>query len=288
MSLRRVRTPRRAYPVIAALAASLLVVSTAVAHDFWLVPHLGAFTADSIAINGKSGTRFPDGSAVQPTRVAEAWLLSGSAKTKIADMSVQDGALRLTNRPAAGQYRVALALTPRTTRSTPAGLLRFLRAEGGAAEAARLERDNVLAGNDSVIFHGASYAATIVQVGRAGARGFAATAGFPLEFVPVSDPSALHVGDTLHVRILGGGRPAAGIGVDARTAADSAAAPAEGEGANPWTTVQADGNGVAHIPVAKAGLWLLRSAWVGRRTNGAPNEFDVARSTYVFSVMAHH
>ena len=286
MRARRVRSSLVSYATIAALSASLLVVSTALAHDFWLIPHLGAFTADSVVVNGKSGVRFPEGSAVQPTRVAEAWLVSGSARTKITELSVQDSALRVTNRPPAGQYRVALALTPRTTRTTPAGLLRFLRAEGGAAEAARLERENVIAGMDSVVFHGASYAATIVQVGRGGARGFSATAGFPLEFVPVEDRAMIHAGDTVRVRILGGGRPAAGIGVDARAAADSAAPTGEGA-ANPWITVQTDANGVAHIPVTKPGLWLLRSAWVGRRANGAANEFDVARSTYVFSVMGH-
>ena len=284
----RLRRPRSALHVstAAAVAASVLVVSTAVAHDFWLVPHLGAFTADSVVVNGKSGVRFPEGSPVQPTRVAEALLLSGSMRIRIADLSVEDGALRITNRPADGQYRVALALAPRTTRTTPAGLLRFLRAEGGAAEAARLERENVLSGMDSVIFHAASYAATIVQVGRGGTRGFSTTAGFPLEFVPIEDRPMIHAGDTVHIRILGGGRPAAGIGVDARPAADSAA-PA-GDGApNPWISVQADANGIVHIPVAKPGLWLLRSAWVGRRASGVSSDFDVARSTFVFSVMGH-
>lgn len=65
----------------------MLVVSTVVAHDFWLSPHFGAFTADSAAVNGKSGAPFPDSSAVQPARVTEAWRLNGSTETKISDLS---------------------------------------------------------------------------------------------------------------------------------------------------------------------------------------------------------
>lgn len=281
-------TRRRSMAMAGALIGSLAVVSTAAAHDFWLIPNLFAFSGDSVVVNGKSGTRFPEGSPVQPTRVADAWLIGGSSRTKITELSVQDGALRLTSRPAAGQYLVAVGLTPRVSRSTPAGLLRFLRAEGGAAAADRLEREHTLHGADSVVFHGASYAATVVQVGRGGERAFSRTAGFPLEFMPLTDPVSLHAGDTLRVRVLGEGRPAAGIGVDARPAADTTGAAPAGDEPSPWISLQADANGIVLIPLTKSGLWLLRSAWVGRRTGGSANEFDVARSTFVFGVMAHH
>lgn len=281
-------TRRRSMAVAGALIGSLAVVSSAAAHDFWLIPNLFAFSGDSIVVNGKSGTRFPEGSPVQPTRVADAWLIGGSSRTKITELSVQDGALRLTSRPPAGQYLVAVGLTPRVSRSTPAGLLRFLRAEGGAAAADRLEREQTLRGADSVIFHGASYAATVVQVGRGGERAFSSTAGFPLEFVPLTDPVSLHTGDTLRVRVVGAGRPAAGIGVDARPAADSTGAAPAADDTSSWISLQADADGIVRIPLTTSGLWLLRSAWVGRRAGGSANEFDVARGTYVFGVMRHH
>lgn len=284
-------TRRRSMALAGALVGLLAVVSTAGAHDFWLIPNLFAFSGDSVVVNGKSGTRFPEGSPVQPARVANAWLIGGSSRTKITELSVQDGALRLTSRPPAGQYVVAVGLTPRVSRSTPAGLLRFLRAEGGAAAADRLEREHTLHGMDSVIFHGASYAATVVQVGRGGERAFSSTAGFPLEFVALTDPVSLQTGDTLRVRVVGEGRPAAGIGVEARPAADSTGgapvAPAADD-TSPWMSLQADANGIVRIPLTKSGLWLLRSAWVGRRTGGSANEFDVARGTYVFGVVGHY
>lgn len=268
--------------VASAFAAVLVFFSSAAAHDFWLIPHLFAFTSDSMVhVNGKSGVRFPEGSAVQPARVGTAWIIDANKRTPITQMSVEDNSLRLQHRPqASGQYLIAIGLTPRISRSTPAGLLRFLRVEGGTSEADRLERENLLVG-DSLVFHGASYAATVVQVGRAGPRAFSSIAGFPLEFVPLNDPAQLHVGDTLRVTMLGGGRPVAGIGIDARNAADTAET-------NPWTTVSADANGVVHLALPKAGPWLLRSAWVAKRADASANEWDVARSTYVFSVATRH
>lgn len=209
--------------------------------------------------------------------------MGASGRVRITQMSVEDNSLRLHQKPeAAGQYLVAVGLTPRATRSTPAGLLRYLRLEGGGAEAARLERENALAGHDSLVYNGASYAATVVQVGRSGARSYSRTAGFPLEFVPLNDPAMLHVGDTLHVRVLGGGRPVAGIGIDARNVADTAETP------NPWTTLSGDASGVVHLPLPKPGPWLIRSAWVGKHPGSAANEWDVARGTYVFGVGPRH
>lgn len=277
------RTRARFLAVCTAFATVFVVVSTASAHDFWLIPHLFAFSNDSMVhVNGKSGVQFPKGAPVQPTRVASAWVIGATARTQVTQLAVVDSSLLLHHKPdAAGQYLIAVGLTPRTTRSTPAGLLRYLRAEGGTAEAARLERENALTG-DSLIFHGASYASTVVQVGRGGPRAFSSTAGFPLEFVPLSDPAHLHVGDTLHVRVLGGGKAAAGIGIDARNDADSVGTE------NPWTTLNADANGVVHLPLSKPGAWLIRSAWVGKRARGAANEWEVARSTYVFGVAPRH
>ena len=274
------RNRTRPLAVGSSLAAVLIFASQVAGHDFWLIPHLFAFANDSVVdVDGKSGVRFPEGTAVQPTRIESAWLIGSANRTRITGMTVEDNSLRLRQKPeASGQYLIAVGLTPRATRSTPTGLLRFLRAEGGASEADRLEREKTLSG-DSLVFHSASFAATVVQVGRAGSQAFSSTAGFGLEFVPLNDPTQLHLGDTLHVRLVGGGKPVAGIGVDARSAADTVGS------ANPWTTLTADGNGVAHVALGKAGPWLLRSARVAKRT-GSSGEWDVARTTYVFGVAA--
>ena len=289
-----IRTPfrrktSRLITVVLATSAILGSATTAIAHDFWIIPDFFTFVGDStVHISARQGTRFPTGTAVPRERVADARIIGAASQSRVTEMSVEGTALRLHQKPpAAGLYLIVVGLTPRTTRSTPAALIRYLRLEGGASEAARLERDSVLAGQDSVIYTAASYAETMVQVKAGGPRAFSMTAGLPLEFVPVNDPTELHVGDTLHVKVLGGGHAVPGAGIDATPAADTTAVPAQGQ---PSRTIalQADANGVVHLPLANAGPWIMRSAFVSRHLGDGANEWDVSRTTYVFTVGDRH
>jgi hypothetical protein len=117
---------------IAAVIGTLAVVSSAIAHDFWIIPDIFAISGDStMHFSGRAGTRFPMGTPVQPTRVADARIIGASSQTKITEMSVEGTSLRLHQKPpAAGQYLVAVTLSSNPTRSTATGLLRFLRAIG--------------------------------------------------------------------------------------------------------------------------------------------------------------
>ncbi len=280
-----VRNNRRTRRVMLLCGSAVVgVVSTSNAHDFWIIPDLFDVSADAtIQVSGRSGTRFPNGTAVQPARVTDARVIGANLEMKITGMAVEGTSLRLHQKPAtAGQYLIAVALTPRTTRATRAGLLRFLQLEGGASEAARLEQENAFAGQDSLSYTSGSFAFTVVQFGNGGLKAFSKSAGFPLEFAPVNDPAHLHLGDTLHVTIMGNGKPAPNIGVFAGPAADTGAAAAP----QPDLTLTADANGVVHVPLGKAGPWNLRAAFVYRRPGAAANEWEVARSTYVFGVSA--
>ena len=282
------RRPQRVIAAVAAVIATLTVFSAAAAHDFWLIPDFFGFQDGSVVhISARSGTRFPMGTAMQPTRVAEARVIGANSDEKITEMAIEGTALRLHHKPTApGQYLVAAILTPppRINRVPPAGLIRFLRAEGGAAEASRLERDNAFMARDTVLYASRSSAATILQLGNGGPRAFSKTAGYPLEFVPLSDPAALRVGDTLHVRILGNGKPAANIGIDAVPAADTTLRAESSE--TQAISLAADASGVVHLPLTKAGPWMIRSAFVSARPGGSANEFDVSRATYTLSVRA--
>ena len=286
------RIARRA--IVPVLAVSLALATTASAHDFWVIPDVFAFAPDSVIhLSGRAGTRFPAGTAVQPARVADARLIGAMSQTKITQLSVEGNSLRLHERPpAAGQYVVAVTLTSTPTRSTTAGMLRFLRLEGGAAEAARLDATNALAGQDSITFQATSYATAIIQVGRGGPRAFAVSTGLPLEFVPINDPGHLHVGDTLHVKVVGGGTPVANLGVYGGPAIDSATAAGVSahapSGANTSLTLATDADGVLHVPLTAAGAWNRRSAWVYHRAGAQPSEWSIARTTYVFGVGPSH
>jgi uncharacterized GH25 family protein len=285
------RTGRRA--VVPALLATIGFVATASAHDFWVIPDMFVFRTDSVIhASGRAGTRFPAGTAVRPARIADARIIGATTQTKITQLSVEGSSLRLHERaPATGQYVIAVTLTSSPTRSTPASLLRFLRAEGGAAEASRLEKENALAGQDSVVYQATTYATAIVEVGRGGPRAFAVSTGLPLEFIPLNDPGHLHLGDTLHVKIVGEGKAVPNIGVFAGPDSDTTAT---GSGAVTGNTVNtslsltADANGVLHLPLTSAAAWNLRAAYAYRRANAGANEWRIARATYVFNVGASH
>lgn len=289
------RTTRRkhtsaptARTLVAAAAAMVSLASTALAHDTWIIPDLVAFAANAtMHFNVRQGgTKFPVGTAVPAERIVDARIIGASSSAKITEMGVQGTSLQLHHKPAAaGQYLIVIGLAPRVFRETPAGVIRFLKAEGGSLEAARLERENAFAGLDSVIFTHGGYAATIAEIGTGGPRAFGKTAGIRLEFVPVNDPSHVHVGDTLHVRMLGNGSPVAGIGIELATGLDSAGAATASVTRVPFT---ADAKGVVHIPLAKPGPVMLRSAYASRKAGGAAREWDVSRTTFVFNVGTKH
>lgn len=271
-----------------AAAAVVSVTSTAWAHDTWIIPNVVAFAANAtmhVSVR-QGGPKFPTGTAVPRERIVDARIIGTTSSATITDMAVRGASLELHHKPAAtGQYLIVIGLAPRVFRETPAGVMRFLKAEGGALEAARLERGNTLAGLDSVIFTHAGYAATIAEVGKGGPRAFAKTAGIRLEFVPVNDPSHVHVGDTLHVKMLGNGTPVPGLGIELATGLDSvAASPA----AVTRVAFTADANGVVHIPLENAGPTLLRAAYVSRKSGGDARDWDVSRTTFVFNVGAKH
>lgn len=274
---------------LAAVAAALVVIaSTAAAHDFWIIPDIFQFDATAtLTVNGRQGGgKFPDGAAVPPERVTDARIIGANGASRITELSVEGTSLKIRQKPeAVGQYRIVVGLASRVFRETPAGVVRFLNAEGGAAEAARLERERPFDGLDSVIFTAASYATTITEVGSRGPRVYAKAAGLPLEFVPVSDPSHLHVGDTLHVRMLGNGKPLAGIGIELAVGLDSTAAATATVTRVAFT---ADANGVVHIPLAKPGPVMLRSAYARHTVGRAAREWDVSRTTFVFNVGPKH
>jgi uncharacterized GH25 family protein len=285
------RSRRLRFAAVPAIGAVLTLASTALAHDFWVIPDMFAFSGDStLHFSGRAGTRFPTGTAVQPERIADARLVGASSQTKIAQMSVEGGSLRLHQKaPVAGQYTVVLTLSSTPTRSTGAGLLRFLKGEGGASEAARLESEKAVVEQDSLVFHATSYAEAVIEVGRGGPKAFSVSAGIPLEFIPINDPSHLHMGDTLHVKVVGHGKAVPNIGIFSGAGVDtSAAAKAAGPLPNTSVTLTADANGVAHIPLTTSGPWNLRAAHVSKAPAGAPAAWTIARTTYVFGVSPKH
>lgn len=266
-------------------SAGLLFAVTAKAHDFWLVPDAFAVAeGSSLHIRGQTSSRFPTSeAAVAVDRVADARLFAGTSEETITEMTKSGNSLLLSHRPATrGQRVVAVMLHPRLQRESATGFRRYLELEGAPEALARVDREGLLRGRDSVTRRYAKYAKTVVEVGRGGPRAFSRVVGHPLELVPLSDPSTLSVGDTLAVRILYRGGPLPGARADAGHVDAAAREPADSAGADLHVT--ADRAGVLRVPVRSRGLWNIRMIHIAQADADSGADWDAHWATLVFQV----
>lgn len=279
----------RAAVVAASLACSASLLA---AHDFWLIPDAFAVTPGGrIMMRGQTSSLFPSSlSAVTPDRIVAARVLTANAAVTVRDVSVLGTSLRLAHpatRP--GQHVVGVQLAPRTVRESPASFRRYLDLEGAPEARQRYEREGLLpaVGGDSLTRRYAKYAKSMVEVGR-GPRAFQRLLGHPLEFVPLSDPSALRVGDTLRVRLVLLGKPAglahahAGSVPAGRTAVTDTAAARRAAARD--VKVETDASGIATVVMTQPGLWNIRTLQIVPAPKGSGADWDVHWATLVFSV----
>ena len=276
---------RRPLVVLAAGVALLLTASVLDAHDFWLVPNAFAIApGDNLVVRGQTSSRFPTSeAAVPPERVADARVIEAGGTTPIRDLAVDERSLRLSYRPtAAGQAMVAVTTRPRNVRESAESFRRYLELEGVPELVERYRSEGRLP-TDSVTRRYTKYAKTLVEVGRGGGRVYDRTAGHPLEFVPLSDPSTLRAGDSFAVRLLLRGRPLPGIrvhasGVPAGMNDEQAAAQAR------ESTATTGADGVARFELPVAGLWNVRTLHIVPADAGTGADWDAHWASMVFGV----
>lgn len=279
-------------PHIVAGSILLMCASGLAAHDFWLVPDAFAVTPGGrITLRGQTSSLFPTSlSAVTPDRIVEARVVTANSSVSLQNVSVLGSSLRLTHRAVSvGQHLIGVQLAPRNVRESPASFRRYLDLEGAPEARQRFEQEGLLpaAGGDSITRRYAKYSKTVVEVGK-GARAFERTLGHPLEFVPLSDPSSLRVGDTLRMQLLLLGKPATLAKLHAGAVAAGATAVSDTlqarRAAARDATIETDRNGQASIVIDRAGLWNIRTLQIVPATKGTGADWDVHWATFVFSV----
>lgn len=284
------RRPGRRTVAITITATAAVFVSFAIAeaHDFWLIPDpFRVASGAQVEIYGQTSSRFPTSeSAVTRDRVADARVLGATATESIDDLSERGTSLVIRHRPeGAGQRVVAVTLHPRSVRESAASFRRYLELEGAPEALARVDREGLLRGRDSVTRRYAKYAKTLVEVGTGGPAAFSRTAGHPLEFVPERDPASLRPGDTLVLRLLYRGQPLENAPVHAGSVPAAERRPQlAASAASPDLHLTSRGGGRLRVPVATGGLWNVRTLHVVQADAGSGADWDTHWATFVFVV----
>ena len=236
------------------VAAMLLLISATIlwAHDLFLkldsyfVP---AGTAVRVAV--LNGTFSTSEGPVSPDRLRDLSLVGpgGRAAVPRAAWKPQGDTTWLTLTPAsAGTYVVGASLTPRQIALTAVQFNEYLEHDGipDVLNARRVAGE--LSKDARERYH--KHVKAILQVGENRTDAFGAVLGYPAEIVPLRNPYAARIGDTLSVRALVDGKPVANQLVIAGGEQDGRAMPE--------VRARSDSAGVARFALGAAGKWYIK------------------------------
>ena len=122
----------------------------------------------------------------------------------------------------------------------------------------------------------------LVQVGDARSGDWAHELGYPVEFMPLSNPYELGRGDELRVRFLRAGQPVADQLVYANHE-DHHGHDEAGEHVEAVTT-RTNADGVATIPLSGTGRWYVRTIHMVETTDEVGVDYESNWATLTFQV----
>lgn len=239
----------RPHPLLLA-SVCLVTASTALAHDLWLVPAEQVPAGKPVVVRANSGMEFPKSEHAPDVAAFEKRLVirpDGTAgKLEAAGREESSGLLRFEP-DAAGVYVVAVETRPRVITLQADAFNAYLVSDGLPHIYQLRAKEKTLDKPARERYRKSPKA--LVRVGDGGKGDPCRVVGLPLEIVPLRDPFALKLGETLKVRVLFGGKPLpdANLGWDV-----------PGDGESPSGTVRTDRAGEALVPIARTGLMTIR------------------------------
>ena len=188
-------------------ALSALLVLTS--HDMFLKLDTYFLAPDTESeIQLYNGTFDRSENVIARTRMADVSLLGGGTRTRLdtSAWTERDSAtiLRFTT-GFAGTYVAGVSTHAREIALAADAFNDYLAHEGGADMLASRTQDGLLA--EDAVERYAKHVKAIFQVGDSRTDDWQTVLGYPVEFVPLSNPYDLHPGDTLRVRLLRDGQP---------------------------------------------------------------------------------
>ncbi|NIM90970.1 MAG: DUF4198 domain-containing protein [Candidatus Aminicenantes bacterium] len=248
--------------VILSLTIIISATTTLIAHDLWLVPQKFSINpGDSLTIFANTGMDFPNSlSAVTPDRVDQFILAGKSIKEYVSDLKVQGNSLVTKYTfERTGTYVVGAALKPKEIKLTAEEFNDYLLHDGLPDIYELRKKEGIL--DKAAVEHYSKYPKTIVQVGKILDKTSIKPLGFPIEIIPRVNPYELKLGDDLEVTVLFQGKPLSNAEI---------AWSYPGRGEEFAGSKKTDENGLAAIPLVKAGPYVIRLThmeWVKKETH---------------------
>ncbi|WP_116128164.1 DUF4198 domain-containing protein [Lewinella sp. IMCC34183] len=190
-----------------------------------------------------------------------------------------------------GTYVAGVSTRARSLAMDAEAFNSYLEHDGVVDELERRRADDNLE-SDAVEKY-SKHVKTIVQVGDTRTDDWQTTLGYPIEFVPLSNPYDLHTGDRLQVRLLWEGQPLADqlVIVDAEAgehghehdaATDHEHGPEnEGHTHEGMSQLRTDAEGIIDVEVTHDGSWFLRTIYMqDSEEEGLTHESNWATLTF--------
>jgi uncharacterized GH25 family protein len=223
--------------------------TAAFAHDTWLLPQRStAAPGSSMTLDLTSGMAFPAlDYAIKPDRVARASVRLAGKTSPVKNRKSAAHSLRFNALlPEPGVATIWVELAPKSLDLTPPKVKEYLDEIGASPEIRRAYEAAPEPRRWREVY--VKHAKTFVRVGQPQEdRSWSEPAGMALEIVPEMDPSALHAGDELSVRVIRQGKPAASFPLGIVR-----------EGDAHGTLKSTDAEGRVTFRLDRAGRWMLR------------------------------
>lgn len=238
--------------VIGALGLVLVTATLVFAHDLFLKPESYFLPPQStVRVAVLNGSFTASEASVTPDRLRDLSLVGPAGRHALSHDAWKpagDSTWLTVETGAAGTYLIGASLFPRALTLAAAEFNAYLKEDGipdileartRAGELDRPSRERYQ-----------KHVKTLLQVGESRGDAYATVLGYPAEIVPLANPYAAHVGDTLAFRCLLDGKPIgnqlviAGGEREGRPIAERAA--------------RSGADGVVRFPLDAAGKWYVK------------------------------
>ncbi len=252
-----------------------LAISSADAHDTWLLPnHSETVPKTEVTLDLTSGMAFPElETGPKRARIQAANCRLAGETFDIKEISEDPQSLRFeTEVPAAGVAAFWVKFPPKEIEIKPEQVHEYLEEIGGSA-ALRKEWSEMKPPRCRELY--SKHQKTFIRVGTATAddQSLKEAFGVALEIAPEQDPTTLKTGGGFSVRVLKDGKPFPVFPLNAIAGGET-----KGE------TRKTDAEGRVSLPLEKFGPWLLRGTEV-RKSSKLDADWESDFTTLTINVL---